>query len=112
MALQDIMGPNEIFMLEPSLVRSITEEFSKVFYLYQNFLIWAWFPLYYYYIAILHTIVRVVGGLGVSYLHFTNDRQLYELSRSRGEVRYTIIINDTLIVLMMNSCFKIDYSIA
>ena len=42
--LRDV-GRNIIRLKKPDLLRSIKEEFDKVFYLYQNFLIWAWFPL-------------------------------------------------------------------
>lgn len=80
------VGINSIRLKKPDLVRSIQDEFDKVFYLYQNFLIWAWFPLWYYYIAILHTAVRLAGGLSVAYFQWRNDLSLYKLGQIEGEV--------------------------
>jgi hypothetical protein len=36
-------------MKPPNYVKSFIKEFSGIFYLYQNYLIWAWVPIYYYY---------------------------------------------------------------
>lgn len=79
-------GRNLIHLEKPSLFLSIVNEFNKSFYLYQNFLIWAWFPLWFYYIAILHTVVRVIGGLTVAYFSWQNDCNLHQLGQVFGEV--------------------------
>jgi len=79
-------GPNSIRLKKPNLLDSIYDEFGKLFYLYQNFLIWAWFPLWFFYIAILHTVVRVAGGLSVAYFKWKNDCCLYQLGQVTGDV--------------------------
>jgi hypothetical protein len=37
-----IVGPNVLDLKKPTIVGSIADEFSKPFYLYQNFLVWTW----------------------------------------------------------------------
>jgi hypothetical protein len=37
-----IVGPNVLELKKPTIVSSIIREFSKPFYLYQNFLVWTW----------------------------------------------------------------------
>ena len=36
------VGPNVLDLKKPTIVSSIIHEFSKPFYLYQNFLVWTW----------------------------------------------------------------------
>lgn len=42
-------GPNVIPVPKPTILRSISKEFSKTFYLYQNFMVWSWLNFWYYY---------------------------------------------------------------
>ncbi len=35
------IGPNSIRMKKPRLIRTVTEEFSNLYYTYQNFIIWS-----------------------------------------------------------------------
>ena len=37
-----IVGPNVLDLKKPTLFGSIKNEFSKPFYLYQNFMVWTW----------------------------------------------------------------------
>ena len=37
-----IVGPNVLDLKKPTIIMSIANEFSKPFYLYQNFLVWTW----------------------------------------------------------------------
>ena len=37
-----IVGPNVLELKKPTIFSSIIHEFSKPFYLYQNFLVWTW----------------------------------------------------------------------
>jgi hypothetical protein len=37
-----IVGPNVLDLKKPTIIMSIAKEFSKPFYLYQNFLVWTW----------------------------------------------------------------------
>lgn len=41
-------GPNTIPVPKPTILRSIITEFSKSFYLYQNFMVWSWFSFWNY----------------------------------------------------------------
>jgi hypothetical protein len=81
-----VVGPNSIEMKPPSLLRSISEEFTKPFYTYQNYMVWTWLPLWYYYMAVIHGSVIVTGGLAVSLFRYRNDRNLYKLSYISGHV--------------------------
>jgi hypothetical protein len=65
---------------------SIFKEFSKPFYLYQNFMVWSWAPYWYYYMAIVNTIVRVAGGTVVAIFQYMSDLKLYGISVMEGEV--------------------------
>lgn len=38
------VGPNVLDLKKPFILKSIINEFSKPFYLYQNFMVWTWFP--------------------------------------------------------------------
>ena len=45
------VGPNAFDMKEPYFIAVLGHELTKPFYTYQLFMIWSWFPLYYYYMA-------------------------------------------------------------
>jgi len=81
-----IVGPNVIDMPKPTLLGCIRIEFSKPFYTYQTFILWTWVPLYYFYLAVIHGSVILMGGLSVSYFRFRNERNLYVLTQMHGEV--------------------------
>jgi hypothetical protein len=81
-----LVGPNVIEMLEPSLLRTLSSEFSKPFYTYQNYMIWSWVPLWYFYMALVHGSVIVAGGVMVALFRHRNDHNLYKLSQVSGEV--------------------------
>lgn len=38
------VGPNVLDLKKPTILGSIISEFRKPFYLYQNFMVWTWFP--------------------------------------------------------------------
>jgi Cation transporter/ATPase, N-terminus len=81
-------GPNVIPLPKPSIIGCIYNEFSKSFYIYQNFILWAYANFFYYYMAITHTFVRVGGGLVVAYFQYVNESTLYKLARVEGSVEY------------------------
>jgi hypothetical protein len=81
-----LVGPNFISMDKPTILGSIGKEFSKPFYLYQNFMVWSWAPYWYYYMAIVNTIVRVTGGVVVAIFQYMSDLNLYGISVVEGEV--------------------------
>ena len=45
------VGPNSLDMKRPHFIGVLGQELVKPFYTYQLFMIWSWFPLYYYYMA-------------------------------------------------------------
>ena len=79
-------GPNVIDMKPPHLWTCIHQEFSKPFYTYQNFILWTWVPLYYFYLALVHGSVIVVGGFTVALFRFRNESNLYKLTHQEGQV--------------------------
>ncbi len=83
---RNLVGPNAIRMKRPNFLRSILKEFSKLFYVYQAFMVWTWFPLWYYYMAIVWTIVITTGGLTVAVFYYRNEKNLYRLTYISGQV--------------------------
>lgn len=79
-----LTGPNRIPMRKPTIFGSIVQEFSKPFYLYQNFMVWSWAPYWYYYMAIVNSIVRVAGGVIVGVFQYMSDSNLYQISQMQG----------------------------
>jgi hypothetical protein len=80
------LGPNVIPMPKPTILGSIYKEFSKTFYLYQNFMVWSWAPFWYYYMALVNSFVRVTSGLVVAVFQYMSDSVLYQLSHVEGEL--------------------------
>jgi hypothetical protein len=80
-----VVGPNTIEMPRPNLFRAVVEEFSKPFYVYQNYMLWTWVPLYYYYLALIHATVIITGGLTVSWFKFRNESNLFKLTHVEGQ---------------------------
>lgn len=71
----------------PTIPGCIIREFSKPFYLYQNFMVWTWAPYWYYYMAIVQTVVRVTGGMVVAIFQYMADMDLYRLMVVDGSVK-------------------------
>ena len=80
------LGPNAITLAKPTLLGSFVKEFSKTFYVYQNFMIWSWYPYWFYYMAITNTIIRVGAGSLVAAFQYISDSVLYKLSAVEGSV--------------------------
>ena len=80
------IGPNVIDMQKPLLSTCIAQEFAKPFYTYQNFILWTWMPLYYFYLAFIHGSVIVVGGFTVAFFRYRNESNLYKLTHQEGMV--------------------------
>ena len=81
------VGDNSIEMPKPHLMDILVKEFSKPFYTYQNFMLWTWVPLNYFYMAFVHGSVIFTGGLTVAFFRYRNDANLYKLSHVEGEVQ-------------------------
>eukprot|EP00562_Extubocellulus_spinifer_P019670 CAMPEP_0178587444 /NCGR_PEP_ID=MMETSP0697-20121206/26451_1 /TAXON_ID=265572 /ORGANISM="Extubocellulus spinifer, Strain CCMP396" /LENGTH=1269 /DNA_ID=CAMNT_0020223623 /DNA_START=323 /DNA_END=4132 /DNA_ORIENTATION=+ len=80
------VGENKIYMKKPNIVLSICEEFSKLFYVYQMYIVWTWLNYWYYYMGLIYLATFVIGGLSVAYIKFKSDRKLYKLSQLTGSV--------------------------
>lgn len=81
-----LAGPKFIKMKEPTIHGSILKEFSKGFYVYQTFMVWVYGPYWYYFMMIVHTIVRVCCGVVVGVFQFMSDSVLQKLSLVEGNI--------------------------
>lgn len=81
-----VVGSNVLDLKKPTIFGSIKNEFSKPFYLYQNAMVWTWMPLWYYYMGIVNTVVRVTGGLVVALFQCGSELDLYRLMVMEGTV--------------------------
>jgi len=57
------VGPNAIKMKRPTFFMAFAREVLKPFYTYQLYMIWSWFPLYYYYMAREYEFIVLAGLL-------------------------------------------------
>mmetsp|Transcript_3397 Transcript_3397/g.6381 ORF Transcript_3397/g.6381 Transcript_3397/m.6381 type:complete len:1061 (+) Transcript_3397:4305-7487(+) len=83
---RSVVGANTIKMTRPIFIVTMISEFSKFFYTYQVFMIWTWFPLWYYYMACVQSVIVFTGGLVVSIFRYRNERNLYRITRVTGNV--------------------------
>jgi hypothetical protein len=82
-----LLGPNIIPIDRPTVYGSVMKEFNKPFYLYLNFMVWTWFPYWYYYMGIVNSCARLVSGLVVAlFQHNSDSVLLYRLALVEGEV--------------------------
>jgi E1-E2 ATPase/Cation transporter/ATPase, N-terminus len=79
-----IVGPNVIEMKRPSFFRCLYTEFSKPFYVYQNYMLWTWTPLWYFYLAVIHGSVILIGGFTAAWFTYRNDVNLFKLTLVDG----------------------------
>jgi len=84
---RNTVGPNYIRMRKPNFFVELFKEFNKPFYVYQNYLVWTWVPLWYYHMAIVETIVRLAGGVVVAFFQYRNMMNLYRISNVTGDVQ-------------------------
>ena len=80
------IGPNVINIDEPSFLKILLREFSRIFYVYQNFMTWSWINYSYWHMGIVNTLVYTLGGVTVSIVNYKNARRLKELCRVEGTV--------------------------
>lgn len=92
-----IVGRNMIHMKKPYFILSVIKEFSKTFYIYQAFMIWTWFPLWYYYMACVQTFIVSSGGFIISFFNYRNEKNLYRITNVKGTVS---VIRDGNLVSM------------
>lgn len=77
-------GPNIIPLTKPTVLGSLYKELRKPFYLYQNFMVWTWANFFYYDMALVHTVVRLLGACFVAYYQHLSDCTAYGLSKVGG----------------------------
>lgn len=82
----EVVGPNSLSMPEPSYFRIIKEEFTQMYYTYQNFIMWSWMPLSYYYMAITQSLVILTAGLTVCVFRYRNEASLFQLTFMEGDM--------------------------
>ena len=82
-----LVGPNIIRMAEPNAFYTVLTEFTGPFYIYQSMLIWAWSPLWYYYMALVYLVVVGFSGIAVGLSKYFNAKMLYQLTHITGELR-------------------------
>jgi hypothetical protein len=90
-----LVGRNIIHMSKPNILKTLVREFSKGFYIYQVFMIWTWFPLWYYYMACVQTVIVSSGGLALTAFQYRSERNLYRITRITGDVS---VMRDGLLV--------------
>lgn len=54
-----VVGPNILDLKKPTIVLSILTEFSKLFYLYQTFMVWTWGEKSFFFVNYFEVIVSV-----------------------------------------------------
>lgn len=81
------IGPNIIAIADPSFFRILVGEFTRIFYIYQNFMTWTWLNYGYWHMGIVNTLVYTLGGLTVSLVQYQSATRLKELSRVSGTVQ-------------------------
>lgn len=86
-AKRRVVGENSIAMQKPHFLRCLKREISQPFYTYQTFMVWAWAPLWYYYMAITWACLIITAALVVSYFQYRNERSLYKITETVGDVK-------------------------
>jgi hypothetical protein len=79
-----LVGANIIPLEKPNLFKSLYKEFSQTFYLYQTFMLWTWFNYWYYHMALISTVVRLIGGTVVGVFQYQSDCVMHKLSEVEG----------------------------
>jgi hypothetical protein len=80
------VGPNIIPIDKPTVIGSLYKEFSKTFYIYQSFMVWSWYPYWNQTLAMIQTVIRLIGGITVAAFQHRSDSVLYQLSCAEGDV--------------------------
>ncbi|CAB9522557.1 Probable cation-transporting ATPase 13A4 [Seminavis robusta] len=80
-----VIGRNIIEMEQPSFWKVLGEEFNKPFYTYQLYMVWTWFPLYYFYMAMVIAFTITISAITVSIFHYRNLCNLYKITHVEGK---------------------------
>eukprot|EP00300_Choanocystis_sp_HF-7_P024223 c25631_g1_i1.p1 GENE.c25631_g1_i1~~c25631_g1_i1.p1 ORF type:complete len:1297 (+),score=301.51 c25631_g1_i1:36-3926(+) len=81
---RQIVGPNIMDIPAPTVFGVVLAEFSKPFYLYQNFMAWSWFNFDYWHMGIVNSLVYISGGLSVCVVNYRNQSLLHSLAKVDG----------------------------
>eukprot|EP00808_Paulinella_micropora_P027751 g1866.t1 len=81
-----MVGPNEVKLRQPSFFTSLLEEFSKIFYVYQNLMAWTWFNFAYWHMGLVNTFVYITGGVAVAWYSYLQERSLASLTKIEGRI--------------------------
>jgi hypothetical protein len=84
---REIVGPNKAIMIKKTFFSALLSEFSKPYYVYQNFILWPWFLFYIHWLGVMMTLVRFAGGVLSAYFLLLSESALYKLSQVNGEVK-------------------------
>jgi predicted P-type ATPase len=79
-----IIGPNVVRIESPSFIKILFNEFSRIFYVYQNFMTWTWLNYSYWHMGIVNTLVYLLGGFTCSIINYRNALRLRELCKVEG----------------------------
>jgi Cation transporter/ATPase, N-terminus len=83
----DVVGPNRTPVVKPTFLSALRKEFNRAFYVYQNFILWTWFPNFYFSQGLILSSIRLIGGCVSAYFHLLSDLSLYKVSQIEGEVK-------------------------
>jgi len=81
------VGPNVIPMKEPTVLSVTMAEGSKIFYVYQVYIIWWWFNFWYYQMGMLYFGMFLLGGAATVYVTYMNEAKLFRLGEVKGKAR-------------------------
>jgi cation-transporting ATPase 13A3/4/5 len=95
-----VIGFNVVNIEDPSFLKTLFREFSRVFYVYQNFMAWTWLNYSYWHMGIVNTLVYTLGGITVSIVNYVNAQRLKQLCKMEGTVN---VIRDGEIVTINQS---------
>ncbi|CAB9501884.1 Probable cation-transporting ATPase 13A4 [Seminavis robusta] len=83
---RQVIGPNKIEMVKPSLWGMFRQEISKPFYLYQFQILWIWVTIQYWYMMIANWTVILISACLISWFRYRSASVLYALSNTDGYV--------------------------
>ncbi|CAB9500019.1 Probable cation-transporting ATPase 13A4 [Seminavis robusta] len=88
---QQVIGPNNIEMVNPSLWGMFRKEISKPFYLYQFQILWIWVTTEYWYMMLANWTVILTTACLISWFRFRSAQVLFALSSIDGNA---IVLRD------------------
>ncbi|CAB9522845.1 Probable cation-transporting ATPase 13A4 [Seminavis robusta] len=84
---QKVVGKNAVPMTKPTVLSVTLVEASKIFYVYQIYIIWWWFNFWYWHMGMIYFGMFVLGGATTVYVTYMNEAKLYKLGEVHGKAR-------------------------